>query len=90
MAFQSLHFQINFKSQQEQDDHVKLLTDHCRVCGEKLHKAKSIVGTCKYTHKHITLNTFRNLTWHDGALPQEQLWVKLDGDKGHSSFKLNL
>ena len=50
----------------------------------------SIVGTCKYTHKHITLNTFRNLTWHDGALPQEQLWVKLGGHKGHGSFKLNL
>ena len=30
------------------------------------------------------------LTWHDGAIPSEEVWIKLGGDKGHGSFKLNL
>ena len=30
------------------------------------------------------------LTWHNGAIPNQQLWVKIGGDKGHGSFKLNL
>lgn len=30
------------------------------------------------------------LTWHGGAIPPDQLWVKLGGDKGRGSFKFNL
>ena len=30
-----------------------------------------------------------NLTWHDGAIPADQLWVKIGGDKGGSTFKMN-
>ncbi len=30
------------------------------------------------------------LTWHDGAIPADQIWVKLGGDKGRGSFKFNL
>lgn len=30
------------------------------------------------------------LTWHDGAIPADEIWVKLGGDKGRGSFKLNL
>lgn len=30
------------------------------------------------------------LTWHHGAIPSDELWVKVGGDKGHGSFKLNL
>lgn len=30
------------------------------------------------------------LTWHKGAIPANEIWVKLGGDKGHGSFKLNL
>ena len=29
------------------------------------------------------------LTWHD-TIPQQEIWLKLGGDKGHGSFKLNL
>lgn len=32
------------------------------------------------------LNT---LTWHNGRIPLNELWVKLGGDKGGSSFKMN-
>lgn len=30
------------------------------------------------------------LTWHEGAIPHDELWVKLGGDKGRGSFKFNL
>ena len=30
------------------------------------------------------------LTWHNEAISSDQLWVKLEGDKGHGSFKFDL
>lgn len=36
------------------------------------------------------LRSSAGLTWHKGAIPSNELWVKLGGDKGHGSFKLNL
>ncbi len=30
------------------------------------------------------------LTWHRGAIPSNELWLKLSGDKGRGSFKLTL
>ena len=30
------------------------------------------------------------LTWHDGDLPNDEVWIKIGGDKGGSSFKMNL
>ncbi len=30
------------------------------------------------------------LTWHNGAIPSNELWLKICGDKGQGSFKLNL
>lgn len=32
----------------------------------------------------------KGLTNHDGAIPTDQLWVKLGGDKGRGSFKFNI
>ena len=29
------------------------------------------------------------LTWHDGIIPQNEIWLKLGGDKGGGSFKMN-
>ena len=29
------------------------------------------------------------LTWHDGAIPADKLWIKLGGDKGRGTFKFN-
>ena len=31
-----------------------------------------------------------NLTWHDGNIPSNELWIKLGGDKGRGSFRFNL
>ena len=37
-----------------------------------------------------TCSSPQGLTWHDGAIPSDELWVKFGGDKGHGSFKFNL
>ena len=31
-----------------------------------------------------------NLTWQDGAIPEEEVWIKLGGDHGGGTFKLML
>ena len=28
--------------------------------------------------------------WHDGTIPSNEVWVKIGGDKGCGSFKLNM
>lgn len=28
------------------------------------------------------------LTWHDGRLPQDEIWLKIGGDKGGGTFKM--
>ncbi len=38
------------------------------------------------THHNHSLE---RLTWHDGIIPEEEVWVKLGGDKGGGSFKMN-
>ena len=30
------------------------------------------------------------LTWHDGVIPEDEIWVKLGGDHGKQTFKLTL
>jgi hypothetical protein len=37
-------------------------------------------------NKHDNLN---NLTWHEGRIPADEIWIKLGGDKGDSSLKTN-
>ena len=39
-----------------------------------------------YLRQHELANT---LTWHNGALPADKVWVKLGGDHGGGSFKLS-
>ena len=29
------------------------------------------------------------LTWHDGVIPADEIWIKIGGDKGGGSFKMN-
>ena len=29
------------------------------------------------------------LTWHDGTIPSDEIWLKLGGDKGGGYFKMN-
>ena len=32
----------------------------------------------------------KTLTWHDGLIPDDEIWIKLGGDKGQGSFKMAL
>ena len=38
----------------------------------------------------IVILHIRTLTWHNEAIPAKELWIKLGGDKGQESFKLNI
>ena len=29
------------------------------------------------------------LTWHNGVIPASEIWIKLGGDKGDGTFKMN-
>ena len=39
----------------------------------------------------ISYSFFRHgtLTWHDGVIPNDEVWLKFGGDKGGGSFKLS-
>ena len=34
------------------------------------------------------LDRNKRLTWHGGAIPEEEIWLKIGGDHGGGSFKL--
>ena len=36
-----------------------------------------------------TKHRVHRLTWHDGAIPEGEIWVKLGGVKGGSSLKMS-
>ena len=41
-------------------------------------------------HAIMLLNYRLNLlTWHDGDIPHNEIWIKIGGNKGGSSFKMN-
>ena len=45
------------------------------------------------THiKHICHSIYRadRLTWHNGLIPEDEVWVKIGGDKGGGSFKMSV
>ena len=45
--------------------------------------------TCTTISTYINFRSSSGLTWHQGAIPAEELSIKLGGDKGHGSFKFN-
>ena len=47
------------------------------------------VDTSKINNNYINLRASSGLTWHDGAIPADELWIKLGGDKGRGTFKFN-
>ena len=36
-----------------------------------------------------TSNRTEKLTWHDGVIPPQELWIKMGGDKGGDSMKVS-
>ena len=47
-----------------------------------------LVGTVH--HYLARLQATNQLYWHDGAIPDDELWVKVGGDHGGQSFKMSL
>ena len=43
-------------------------------------------------NKGIAYTFYRlyQLTWHKGLIPDDEIWLKLGGDKGGSSFKMSV
>ena len=41
-------------------------------------------------NNNINIHRLRQLTWHDEIIPTEEIWVKIGGDKGGTSFKMSL
>ena len=37
----------------------------------------------------LLLYSLNLLTWHDGAIPADEVWVKIGGDKGGTTLKAN-
>ena len=42
-----------------------------------------------YIQSHTHTFRLNKLTWHDDNIPADEIWVKLGGDKGGTSFKMN-
>ena len=38
-------------------------------------------------HIHLKIHRVNKLTWHDGLIPPEEIWVKIGGDKGGTTLK---
>ena len=45
------------------------------------------VGYRTYYHQPILISVHR-ITWHKGAIPDDEVWLKLGGDKGGGTFKM--
>ncbi len=41
-------------------------------------------------YKTIFVDRLSQLTWHNGLIPSDEVWIKIGGDKGGSSFKMSL
>lgn len=42
-----------------------------------------------YVQWYSLIHRAGQLTWHDGLIPDDEVWVKLGGDKGGGSFKMS-
>ena len=49
---------------------------------------KLVIGILIQTN--FTWQSCSGLIWHDGIIPADELWLKIGGDKGQGTFKLNL
>lgn len=50
----------------------------------------SLIHICTLLICYTHTSSPSGLTWHNGAIPEDELWVKLGGDKGRGSFKFNI
>ena len=57
---------------------------------DRHHRYKTRILFFILVHHRSYHRSRAGLTWHNGAIPSNEIWVKLGGDKGHGSFKLNI
>ena len=61
---------------------LHLLDQNARYCTHSVHMPRMC--------HTFTIYSANRLTWHEGIIPPEEIWVKLSGDKGGESFKMSL
>ena len=44
---------------------------------------------CKYEPDLYNISRNNRLTWHDSMIPEDEIWVKIGGDKDGGSFKMS-
>ena len=78
LVFQYLDQNERYKKQQSLDSEWP---------SENMHvHANSKVHVRNKLHQ---LSRVQRLTWHDGLIPQDEVWVKVGGDKGGPTFKMS-
>ena len=73
--------------------HIRHFSTNCSIC--QSHWSPLRKRTCKLTvtssqQLSIIACYCRNgsLTWHNNIIPKDEIWVKIGGDKGGTSFKM--
>ena len=49
----------------------------------------NLIHVCSHMNIREFLCREGTLTWHDGTIPDDEIWLKLGGDKGGGYFKMN-
>ena len=74
---------------------LKTINFNCEtaVNGKELKSTPCVYVTDLASFVTDTLDTFQAqdlLTWHNNAIPEDQIWLKVGGDHGGGSFKMSL
>jgi hypothetical protein len=65
----------------------------CKQIGQELRPAPlAFISDLKSLIFHLLeeKDRLKQLTWHNGLIPSDEIWIKIGGDKGGSSFKASL
>ena len=73
-------------------DENEKYTTHVHCC---LHACKTTCNSDNYIHVHVQVLLhvhcrYNQLTWHDGAIPADEIWIKVGGDKGGTVSTLKM
>ena len=63
----------------------------CQTSSKRLYRCWKIITGKEYlsVSKGGHTHSVGRLTWHNGIIPQTEVWVKLGGDKGGNTTKMN-
>ena len=75
------------------ENHQLYFNCETAVNGKELKSTPCVYVTDLASFVTDTLDTFQAqdlLTWHNNAIPEDQIWLKVGGDHGGGSFKMSL